>query len=81
VMASQISGLDPLHGYLKHGNLVVEMRVPYMELQAHHEKFIERKVEPALPVVVASVSVAPKQEPVVTVPQIEVEQVQGHWFE
>lgn len=81
VMASQISGLDPLHGYLKHGNLVVEMRVPYMEFQTHHEKFIERKVEPALPVVVASTPVAPKQEPVVTVPQIEVEQVQGHWFE
>jgi type IV secretory pathway TraG/TraD family ATPase VirD4 len=46
VMASQISGLDPLHGYLKHGNLVVEMLVPYLELEAHHEKFIERKIEP-----------------------------------
>ena len=43
VMASEISGLDPLHGYLKHGNYVVEMRVPYLQLEAHHEKFIERK--------------------------------------
>jgi len=43
VMASEISGLDPLHGYLKHGNLVVRMRVPYLQLAAHHEKFIERK--------------------------------------
>ena len=24
VMASEIGGLDPLHGYLKHGNLVVD---------------------------------------------------------
>ena len=33
VMASEIGGLDPLHGYLKHGNLVVRMRFPYLELE------------------------------------------------
>lgn len=26
VMASEVAGLDPLHGFLKHGNLVVQMR-------------------------------------------------------
>ena len=29
-MASEVAGLDPLHGYLKHGNLVVRMRFPYL---------------------------------------------------
>lgn len=43
VMASEVGGLDPLHGYLKHGNLVVQMRFPYMELPNQSEKFIERK--------------------------------------
>ena len=31
-MSSEVAGLDPLHGYLKHGNLVVRMRFPYLEL-------------------------------------------------
>ncbi len=44
VMASEVSGLDPLHGYLKHGNLVVRMRFPYLELPNTVEKFVERKV-------------------------------------
>ena len=42
-MASQILGLDPLHGYLKHGNYVVELRVPYLQLPLQHEKFVARK--------------------------------------
>jgi Type IV secretion-system coupling protein DNA-binding domain len=50
VMASEVAGLDPLHGYLKHGNLVVQMRFPYMELANHTEKFIERKTAPVMPV-------------------------------
>src|SRR6202021_1005932 len=45
VMASEVGGLDPLHGYLKHGNLVVQMRFPYMELANHAEKFVERKTK------------------------------------
>src|SRR5215472_290671 len=49
VMASEVSGLDPLHGYLKHGNLVLRMRFPYLELASHAEKFVERKLmTPAL---------------------------------
>ena len=43
-MASEIGGLEPLHGYLKHGNLVVRMRIPYLELEEPAEKFIERKM-------------------------------------
>ena len=42
-MASEVAGLDPLHGYLKHGNLVLRMRFPYLELEGHAEKYIERK--------------------------------------
>jgi type IV secretory pathway TraG/TraD family ATPase VirD4 len=44
VMASEIGGLEPLHGYLKHGNLVVRMRIPYLKLEEPAEKFIERKM-------------------------------------
>ena len=43
VMASEVAGLDPLHGYLKHGNLVLRMRFPYLELANNAEKFVERK--------------------------------------
>jgi len=59
-MASEISGLDPLHGYLKHGNYVVRLRVPYLQLEARHEKFIERKLEQHMRVMVGPMP--PKQE-------------------
>jgi hypothetical protein len=45
-MASEISGLEPLQGFLKHGNYVVRLQVPYLELKNRHEKFIERKIDP-----------------------------------
>lgn len=48
VMASEVGGLDPLHGYLKHGNLVLRMRFPYLELANNVEKFVERKVTTAV---------------------------------
>lgn len=47
VMASEIGGLEPLHGYLKHGNLVVRMRIPYLKLEERAERFIERKMTAA----------------------------------
>ena len=43
-MSSEVAGLDPLHGYLKHGNLVVRMRFPYLELPNNAQKFVERKM-------------------------------------
>lgn len=49
VMASEVGGLDPLHGYLKHGNLVLRMRFPYIELRNNVEKYIERKMTTAAP--------------------------------
>ena len=44
VMASEISGLADLHGYLKKGNLVVRMNFPFIELPSKHPKYIERPV-------------------------------------
>lgn len=44
VMPSEITGLEPLHGYLKAGNLVVPMSFPYIQLPEKQPKFIERKV-------------------------------------
>ncbi len=52
VMASEIGGLDALHGYLKYGNLVVRMRFPYLELSNRQPAFIERRAAPTpVPVV------------------------------
>lgn len=45
VMPSEITGLEPLHGYLKTGNLVVPMSFPYAVLPERHPKFIERAVK------------------------------------
>lgn len=42
VMASEITGLQPLHGYMKTGNLVVPLSFPFIQLPDKHPKFIER---------------------------------------
>jgi type IV secretory pathway TraG/TraD family ATPase VirD4 len=69
VMASEVAGLDPLHGYLKHGNLVLRMRFPYLELHANAEKYIERTATAAV------VKPTAQPEPVAVAPQPEVVQV------
>jgi type IV secretory pathway TraG/TraD family ATPase VirD4 len=72
VMASEVAGLDPLHGYLKHGNYVLRMRFPYLELESHAEKYIERTVTAAVVKPTAqpeSVPVAPQPEVVQVAPQ------------
>jgi hypothetical protein len=72
VMASEVGGLDPLHGYLKHGNLVLRMRFPYLELANNAEKFVERKMTTAVVKQTAqpeSVPVAPQAEVVQVAPQ------------
>jgi hypothetical protein len=75
VMASEVAGLDPLHGYLKHGNLVLRMRFPYLELHANAEKYVERKVTAAAPspmvATSAPVPLAPQPEVVQVVPPQE----------
>lgn len=45
VMASEISGLAPLHGYFKSGNLVVRMSFPYIVLANKQPAFVEREIK------------------------------------
>ena len=48
VMASEISGLANLRGYMKSGNLVVRMSFPYIEMADGQPKFIERPMKAQL---------------------------------
>lgn len=56
VMASEVSGLAALRGYLKMGNLVVRLSFPFVHLPKKAPAFIERphravqQAEPARPV-------------------------------
>jgi hypothetical protein len=45
VMASEISGIADLHGYLKKGNLVVRVNFPFIEVPTKQPKYIERSIE------------------------------------
>jgi hypothetical protein len=49
VMDSQIMGLEPLHGYLKSGNLVVRLRFPFVERPVRAAGFIPRGTKGAAP--------------------------------
>src|SRR6185312_2657822 len=44
VMPSEIAGLEPLHGYIKQGNLVVPAQFPYLRSKAKQPGFIERVI-------------------------------------
>jgi type IV secretory pathway TraG/TraD family ATPase VirD4 len=69
VMASEISGLDALHGYLKYGNLVVRMRFPYLELPNRQPAFIERRTAtPAAPKPIVESEPRPEPLPVAAEP-------------
>jgi len=46
VMPSEITGLAPLRGFLKVGNLVVRLRFPFISLPRKAAAFIERAVPP-----------------------------------
>jgi type IV secretory pathway TraG/TraD family ATPase VirD4 len=46
VMASEITGLEPLEGYLKHGNYVVHLRTAYVELPTRQPAFVPHKPKP-----------------------------------
>jgi len=45
VMASEISGLEKMHGYLKCGNLVARMSLPYIGLESREPQYIERPAQ------------------------------------
>lgn len=47
VMASEISGLAALRGYLKLENLVVRLHVPFIDVPKRHPAFIERPLDAA----------------------------------
>ena len=86
VMASEIGGLDPLHGYLKHGNYVVRLQVPYLEIEARQKKFIERQTpSPAAPPSVAPPVVPPSVPPAegqaLKPPSLDESQGPQHFFE
>jgi type IV secretory pathway TraG/TraD family ATPase VirD4 len=61
VMPSEITGLEPLNGFLKSGNLVVRMSFPYIELPEKQPKFIERTT-PAVPVTTLKTSPQEKND-------------------
>ena len=44
IMASEIAGLEPLHGYIKQENYVVPVRFPYVGPMEKQPRFIERTV-------------------------------------
>lgn len=46
VMASEIAGLEPLHGYIKQENLVVKVRFSYIAAIQRHPAFLERGAAP-----------------------------------
>lgn len=46
VMASEIAGLEPLHGYIKQENLVVKARFPYVRAIERQPAFLERRGVP-----------------------------------
>jgi hypothetical protein len=45
VMPSEISGLDDLRGFLKHGNHVARFSFPFIALEGKHPGFIERQMD------------------------------------
>jgi hypothetical protein len=47
VMPSEISGLAALHGYLKLGNLVTRLHVPFIELPDQASAFVDRQDPPS----------------------------------
>jgi hypothetical protein len=49
VMASEIAGLEPLHGYVKQENLVVKAQFPYIAAIERQPAFLERGAVSASP--------------------------------
>jgi hypothetical protein len=75
VTAAEIGALDPLDGYLQHGNLIVRMRFPRVVPVETEERFVERKraqsaspAKPAAQAVPASVQQQQKEVAVEAAP-------------
>lgn len=68
VMASEIAGLAALHGYLKVGNLVTRLHVPFVDLPFRHPALVERPT-PSAPL--ARVRSAPVDVPAVPAHRLE----------
>ncbi|HKR96040.1 MAG TPA: type IV secretion system DNA-binding domain-containing protein, partial [Candidatus Angelobacter sp.] len=64
VMASEIMGLENLHGYLKLGNFVTSFQFPYMSLPSIARGFIPRKDDTGFPEVLPSAPRNPLPETV-----------------
>ena len=56
VMASEISGLAALHGYLKLGNLVTRLQVPFLDRPDRQPAFVARPMPPSRPAGVPAAS-------------------------
>lgn len=61
VIASTIQGLTDQHGYLKHGNLLVKVKFPYIAQPKRQPGFLLRKVKPSA-AAAAAVAVATAKE-------------------
>jgi Type IV secretion-system coupling protein DNA-binding domain len=54
VLASEITGLNARHGYMKIGNLVVRLHVPVIKPVGHHPGYVERPFPPFTKTVAAA---------------------------
>jgi type IV secretory pathway TraG/TraD family ATPase VirD4 len=87
VTAAQMAALDPLDGYLQHGNLIVRMRFPRLEPKETAERFVERKraqsappAKPAAQPVPASVQQQQKEVAVEAAPSRKPQEGERHPF-
>src|SRR5487761_772879 len=76
VMASEISGLPSLRGYLKNENLVVRISFPFLELPGKQPKYVERpiKMRTEAPPKTAAATVGTTETPEQKLTQHEVKQ-------
>jgi type IV secretory pathway TraG/TraD family ATPase VirD4 len=68
VMASEISGLEPLHGYIKQENYVVRVRFPYVAPIEKQPRFIERAVSVSPRAVAVQQATAISQQAAIAAP-------------
>jgi hypothetical protein len=62
VMASEISGLEPLHGFIKQENRVVPVYFQFARKHGRQPEFIERKMPEVVPKPSAPTPVVPTEQ-------------------